>query len=98
MPASFIFHLLRFGWFIIHTLPKRRHEGRVSPGRPAWLKYRARPPWPLPPESRSGTLAAAAQDRKILGSVHGGHADRLRHPPCGGRDAHDAAALSRRSL
>ena len=35
---------------------------------------------------------------KSPGSVHGGHADRLRYPSRGGRNAHHAVALSRRSL
>ena len=47
--------------------------------------FRLRRGWPL---KKNG----------VQRNVHGGHADRLRHPSGGGRNAHDAVALSRRPL
>src|SRR3984893_10909901 len=61
---------------------------------------------PLRPVAVGGTFEArhevaansGFQGTAFSGNVHGSDADRLRHPSRGGRNAHDAVALSRRSL
>src|SRR6266850_1989289 len=60
--------------------------------------------WPAQPLrflTNGGTFEARRhndRERQNAGKLHGGHADRLRYPSRRGRNAHHAAALSRRSL